>query len=332
MKHLTLFRWAAALALTLALAPAGASAADDDTLTITGPFRMDKLDGTVGEDLAGVFARGGDHTWTLTLHGVTWSHHRLDYKVDAGTCRDYTKLWTQVHAASFDLQFDGPDAAVLNQVVGSALASDGPGAVLHLENAYRCGVFGWSVWWVLLPSRSGAEVSFSVGEEDPMDTPLPTGADGYPVVPAEWIATETRIFDGRGDTTGALYSLDDLVQFSGGVGSPAPVSLRIQDVSVFEGDRGSRKIRLYVSLTNSSDQTVTAGYRTVDGTAIVKSDFVAGTGTVTFLPGETLKTITLSVKGDRSVEPDEAFTVELVNPVGATIADGSATVTIRNDD
>ena len=34
---------------------------------------MDQLAGSVGADLAGVFARDNAHWWSLTLHGVTYS-------------------------------------------------------------------------------------------------------------------------------------------------------------------------------------------------------------------------------------------------------------------
>jgi len=94
-----------------------------------------------------------------------------------------------------------------------------------------------------------------------------------------------------------------------------------------------------VALASASDQTVTVDYRTVDGTAASSTgknkksgDYSAANGTLTFRPGETVKEIAISVKGDRTAEPDETFTVELLNAVGASIADGVATATILNDD
>ncbi|WP_459986789.1 hypothetical protein, partial [Nocardioides sp. AN3] len=39
-----------------------------------------------------------------------------------------------------------------------------------------------------------------------------------------------------------------------------------------------------------------------------------------------------SITGDTTVEPDETFTVTLTSPTNATIATGTGTVTIRNDD
>ena len=74
MRQLKLFRWAAVLMLAIALAPGAASAQEADTLTISSTFYMDWLYGTVGPDLAEVYANGHEHTWTLTLHGTTHSH------------------------------------------------------------------------------------------------------------------------------------------------------------------------------------------------------------------------------------------------------------------
>ena len=87
-----------------------------------------------------------------------------------------------------------------------------------------------------------------------------------------------------------------------------------------------------VTLSNATSQSITVRYQTVDGTAKAKDDYSATSGTLTFQPGQTSRTISVSIKGDRKREADEAFTVQLSNAVGAPIEDGSATVTIRNDD
>ncbi len=44
------------------------------------------------------------------------------------------------------------------------------------------------------------------------------------------------------------------------------------------------------------------------------------------------KTVTVAVRGDTHDEPTETFRLVLRNPSGATIADGSGTGTIRDDD
>ena len=48
--------------------------------------------------------------------------------------------------------------------------------------------------------------------------------------------------------------------------------------------------------------------------------------------GQTSREISVKVIGDSMVEVDEQFAVELSNPVNATIGDGHAVATIRNDD
>jgi hypothetical protein len=87
-----------------------------------------------------------------------------------------------------------------------------------------------------------------------------------------------------------------------------------------------------VTRSSGSSQAITVSYRTIDGMAKAKEDYTATSGTMTFQPGQTSRTISVSIKGDRKREADETFSVQLSNAVGATIEDGSATVTILNDD
>jgi Ca2+-binding RTX toxin-like protein len=65
------------------------------------------------------------------------------------------------------------------------------------------------------------------------------------------------------------------------------------------------------------------------------ADFAGGvlpSGVVSFNPGETSKTITIQVAGDRIREGDEAFAVTLSNAGSARIETASATGTIRDDE
>ena len=111
-----------------------------------------------------------------------------------------------------------------------------------------------------------------------------------------------------------------------------PPNVSISDVSVAEGVSGGADVTFNVSLSAPSDQAVTVEYKTTDGAAVAGSDYVGGAGTVTFAPGETLKTVTVSVSGDAVVELDENFTVDLSNAQNAVIADSQGVGTITNDD
>lgn len=75
-------------------------------------------------------------------------------------------------------------------------------------------------------------------------------------------------------------------------------------------------------------------FRTVDGTATTgDSDYIAKTGTVTFTPGETTKTITIEVKGDSKKEANETFCLDLFGASSnALFLDTLGLGTILNDD
>ena len=75
-------------------------------------------------------------------------------------------------------------------------------------------------------------------------------------------------------------------------------------------------------------------YRTVDGTAKTSnSDYVVKTGTLTFAPGETTKTITIEVKGDSKKEADEYFYLDLFGNSGnSQLTKNRGLGTILNDD
>jgi Calx-beta domain len=114
---------------------------------------------------------------------------------------------------------------------------------------------------------------------------------------------------------------------------PAPKpALSIGDVTVSEGNAGTTTMSFPVTLSKAGTQTVSVSWSTADGTATAPVDYAAGNGSLTFAPGETSKSIAVSVVGDLAIEPDETLTVTLANPVNATIATGSATGTIRNED
>ena len=73
---------------------------------------------------------------------------------------------------------------------------------------------------------------------------------------------------------------------------------------------------------------------TVNGTATTSDgDYVARTGTLTFAPGETTKTITVEVKGDGKREGNETFYLDLFGLAGNALFTKSRGLgTILNDD
>ena len=110
-------------------------------------------------------------------------------------------------------------------------------------------------------------------------------------------------------------------------------TISINDTTVIEGAPGVQTFATFnVNLSAASQQTVSVLASTQSGTAIGDTDFVAGSITITFNPGQTAKTVTVFVQGDSAVEGTEEFFVNLSNPVNATILDGQAVATIIDDE
>ena len=110
--------------------------------------------------------------------------------------------------------------------------------------------------------------------------------------------------------------------------------ISISDVSKSEGRKGKTTLFTFtVKLSAAYDQAVTMSYRTVNGTATTSaSDYIAKTGTLTFAPGETTKTVTIEVKGDSKKEANETFYLDLFGPSNALFTKSRGVGTILNDD
>jgi hypothetical protein len=117
---------------------------------------------------------------------------------------------------------------------------------------------------------------------------------------------------------------------------PTSGTLSIGDAQASEGTFGTRPLSFRVTLSESSGGggPVTVSYRTQNETAQAGEDYESTQGTLQFASGETAKTVEVPIRGDRTVEPDEFFSVVLFAPVNATIAQpgGVGTGTIQNDD
>ena len=103
-------------------------------------------------------------------------------------------------------------------------------------------------------------------------------------------------------------------------------------MSVAEGDAGTTPATFTVTLSAASGQTVTVNYATADNSAVAGSDYQSTSGTLTFNPGDTTKTVTVLVNGDTTFEQNETFFVNLSSPTNATILDSQGQGTITNDD
>ncbi len=92
-------------------------------------------------------------------------------------------------------------------------------------------------------------------------------------------------------------------------------------------------VTLTVNRAGTLTLTNTIAYAIKPGTA-GKADYSGTNGVLTFAPGDTNKSITISIVDDSSVESDETFSVLLSNPTGGALLSGTNTayVTITEDD
>ena len=107
-------------------------------------------------------------------------------------------------------------------------------------------------------------------------------------------------------------------------------------VQVDEPDNSPYRVNAVftVELSQTSSQTVSVRYATVDHTAeSATRDYIQASGTLHFSPGTTERTISVTVLDDTNVENFERLWVELSQPSNATLGtNNEAVIIIRDDD
>jgi hypothetical protein len=122
-----------------------------------------------------------------------------------------------------------------------------------------------------------------------------------------------------------------LVLAAASAAADAP-SLAVSDALVTEGDSGTKNALFTVSLSAASAGPVTVDYASADGSAKAPADYTATTGTLTFAAGELSKQVAVAVVGDALDELHETYSLDLSNPVGATLGDARGAGTILDND
>jgi len=112
-----------------------------------------------------------------------------------------------------------------------------------------------------------------------------------------------------------------------------PPELTVSDFTMFEGDVGLTPFEFTFTLSEPAIIPIIIEYTTMDGSAtLLDNDYIAQADTITFQPGETEATITVSVVGDRNIEPNETFTVVVTDAPTANVVDGTGVGLILDDD
>jgi hypothetical protein len=125
-----------------------------------------------------------------------------------------------------------------------------------------------------------------------------------------------------GESSAAVTIADD---------DPAP-AISLTTTSVPEGTSGTYERELTATLSAPSGRPVSAEWATASGTALASADFTAGSGVLSFAPGDTAETFEVITIGDYDDEADETFTIlfsETINVIGPPTP---PSVTIADDD
>jgi Ca2+-binding RTX toxin-like protein len=106
----------------------------------------------------------------------------------------------------------------------------------------------------------------------------------------------------------------------------------VRDVTVDERDGSARfTVLLGGPKGEASNSAVTVNYATANGTA-GGSDYGGTSGTLTFAPGETVKTVVIDISDDAAAEGSETFALNLANASGAVILDNQGIARIGSSD
>ena len=183
-----------------------------------------------------------------------------------------------------------------------------------------------TTYWVYVwagSSTTGAELQSDTATAE-------TGAAG-------WTLGNTAFSKPSGGSSDGVYTYTSIsaplrIKVEGKI-NPA-VNVSVNDVTVTEGVELTADF--VVSLSRKASGPVQVSYGTFDlfgsSPADEGSDYEATSGTLTFRPGQTRKTVSVPILDDARNEGDETFGLALTNLQGATFAANSGTGTIVNAD
>ncbi|MCC5635101.1 hypothetical protein LC593_04385 [Nostoc sp. CHAB 5844] len=116
------------------------------------------------------------------------------------------------------------------------------------------------------------------------------------------------------------------------IDNDATAGTPVVTINDFVIDEAAKEANFVITLNKPSTSVVSINYATQNGAAVAGSDFVATSGTLNFAPGETAKTVKVTLLNDTISEISEAFNLVLSNLTNATTQDPIGTVIINEND
>ena len=281
----------------------------------------------------------GDSSATLTLASTADISAAADLAV---------KVLAAAHSGSVDLTTGTVDVA--------PVLAAGPGASTGaLSVAVEEGAMG--SWDVVLSADPGAGCTggVTIGVTSGDTAAVTVSPATLTFTTANWDTAQTVTATGveDGDLADETATISHMVTATGCAAAyptglsiaSVRVSVEDNDTALFsidsprvvEGDSGSTTMTFTVTLSPAASVQATVDWAWAGGSASSPSDTPAITnGTLTFAPGVTTQTISVTVNGDTTAETDETVRLVLSNPTpsGFVIATGmgTGTGTIVDDD
>ncbi len=142
------------------------------------------------------------------------------------------------------------------------------------------------------------------------------------------------LFGGGGSDSFDGGAGNDLVDSSDPIPEATPVTISVVGGSVMEGNAGRTILNFTLTLSQASFLPISVNVQTQDAFAsIADMDYTALSQIVTFAPGVTTRTVSVTVAGDATSEANETVRLVLSNPTnGARLSNQEAFGTITNDD
>ena len=287
----------------------------------------------------GTATAGADYTTTSGMLTFEVNGDRTQ-RVEVPTLEDDEAEETE----TFTVQLSAPSGATVADGTGTGTITDNDEAPTITIGDARVTEGGTAEFTVTLSSAATGAVTVSYAT-----------VDGTATAGADYTTTSGMLtFEVNGDRTQRVEvpTLEDdeaeetetfTVQLSGATGATLTdgvatgtilddddrPSLRIGDARVTEGGTAE----FTVTLSSAATGAVTVSYATVDGTATAGADYTTTSGMLTFeVNGDRTQRVEVPTLEDDEAEETETFTVQLSAPSGATVADGTGTGTITDND
>jgi hypothetical protein len=316
--------------------------------------------GTVTDHVTGLmWQQGGSYmrlSWEeaitycqgLSLAGFDDWH--LPDAMELGSTIDYSRQRPTIDTAAFpstgaeyrywSSTYDAYDAYGAAWSVYYAYAEDSSSNVELYKNYARCvrsGAVGWPLDHLVgvqgtITDRSGLPLAGVAVVTDSGDSTVSDDQGHYALTLEPGLATLTfslsEVYQPSTTSTtvvaGQAETLDvTLLEDLGAIVAPSGI---VEEGKILT----SNPINFTFAFTNAQTSPIEVSYATTDGTAKAGEDYIAKSGTLTFAPGKTKKTVSVQVVGDDVMEPDEQFTITW-SIVGSTFS-STATGTILTDD